>query len=255
MDDPEEFRLTLVQHLDELRNRIIKAVLLIAVGWIVGWVIFPNVYETLSGWARSQIPKSVDYREVFKSVTEPFILKFKLSFYLGLLMVFPFVVLQGWGFVKPGLKAAERKALARVIPFSVVLFFGGAALCWLILPVALHWFISYLGEFPGTGVYQEPGTLVFFIAKMLLAFGIGFQLPVIVFFLAKIGILTPEMLRQYWRHATVGIFTLAMLLTPSNDLPSMLTMAIPLTLLFFGSMMAVQWTNRGKRDPALDELD
>ena len=79
----------------------------------------------------------------------------------------------------------------------------------------------------------------------------------VVFFLAKIGLLTPDTLRTYWRQATVGIFITAMILTPSSDIPSLLTMAIPMTLLFFMSMGAVQWTNRksGTRDESLNSLD
>jgi len=255
VQDPDEFRLSLVEHLDELRGRIVRILVFLIVGWVFGWVVEPTVYETLSQWAQKQIPASVKYEEAFRSVTEPFMLKLKLSFYIGLVLMFPFIIGQVWGFIRPALRPTSGRPFKVLAPLSFVLFFVGCALCWSIIPIALGWFVSYLGEFPGTGIIQEPGTLVFFIAKMLLAFGIGFQLPVVVFFLAKIGILTPAVLKTHWRHATVVIFFLSMILTPSNDIPSMLTMAIPMTLLFFMSMLAVSWSNRHQRDPVLDQLD
>lgn len=254
--NPEDFRAPLGEHLEDLRGRLIRVAVIILLGMTAGWFLQPWVYQTLSAVAQALIPKDVEYREVFRNVTDAFMLKLRLAFYIGLFLTLPLTVLQLWGFIAPGLKESERRPLRIVAPLSVGLFFLGTWFCWLILPSAFAWFLSYLPEFEGTAVYQEPGTLIFFIVKMLLSFGIGFQLPLIVFFLAKIGLITNESLKNSWRQYTVGIFTGAAILTPSNDLFSMMMMAVPLTLLFFLSMLAIKLTNKpGERDPALDELD
>lgn len=255
--DPEEFRASLGEHLEELRVRIIRIVVLLALGWVAGWFLEPFVYEALKNLATShlQVPKGVDVKEAFRSFEGAFMLKLRVSFAVGIVLVFPFIVLQLWGFVAPGLKSNEKAPFRVIAPISVLLFAIGAFFCWMIIPSAMNWFISYLEEFQGTALYQEPGTLVFFILKMMLAFGVGFQLPLIVYFLGKIGILGPETLSRYWRQATVIIFFGAAILTPSNDMFSMLMMAVPLTLLFFISIAAVRLTNRGKRASELDELD
>lgn len=254
-DDPEEFRATLGEHLDELRGRLIRSVILISVGLVAGWFLQPYVYDRLSHLARDsfQLPQGVHYKEAFKSITEPFMLKLKVAFYIGLVLVFPFVVTQVWGFIEPGLKPHERKPLRRLAPISVGLFMLGAFFCWLILPSALNWFVGYVVEFQGVEIIQEPGNLVFFILKMLLAFGIGFQLPVVVFFVAKVGLLGTDTLTRYWRQATVILFFGSAMLTPSNDLFSMLMMAVPLTILFFLSIWAVKLTSRRPIEPPAED--
>ncbi len=254
--DPEEFRATLGEHLEELRQRLFRVVALLAVGLTVGWFIEPWVYNALSELARDNIPQGIEYKETFRHITEPFFLKFKMAFYIGLVLTLPFCVYQVWGFVAPGLKPAERKPVRILAPISVLFFFGGAVSCWFILPAGFQWFTEFVKEFPGVALYQEPGTMVFFIVKMLLAFGVGFQLPLVVFFLGKVGVLTPESVLRYWKQYVVGIAVFAAVITPSGDWFTMGAMAVPLVVLFFASVFAVRITNRkAVRDPALDDLD
>ncbi|HRJ28032.1 MAG TPA: twin-arginine translocase subunit TatC [Fimbriimonadaceae bacterium] len=248
--DPEEFRLPLGDHLEELRTRLVRVLLLLVGGWVVGWFLHVPVYAHLQAVAEANLiefKKTLDIKEAFRNFADPFMLKLRLSFFIGLVLVLPFVVGQLWGFVSPALKPHEKKPLKVAVPLSIGLFAMGATFCWLIIPSALNWFMSYLQDYAGAALYQEPGTLVFFILKMMLAFGLGFQLPILVFVLAKIGILGPQTLSQYWKQATVIIFFLAGLITPSNDIPSMLMMAIPLTLLFFVSVWAVRISDKRAR--------
>lgn len=186
-------------------------------------------------------------------MTEPFLLKLKLSFSIGLIGAVPLIVLQIWGFIVPGLRPSERKPIARMAPFSLVLFLIGAGFCWMILPAALQWFGSYIAEYPGTGLIQEPGTMAFFILKMMLAFGVGFQLPLVVYALGALDLLTAETLIQYWRQSVIVIFFAAAALTPSNDPTSMLMMAVPLVLLFMISVWFVKLTQRKKRKREAEE--
>ncbi|MBL8086514.1 MAG: twin-arginine translocase subunit TatC [Chthonomonas sp.] len=254
--DPDEFRAPLGQHIDELRSRVLRIFAFLIVGWVIGYYIQTPIYDQLMGWARSTIPKGVEYKEAFKNLVDPFMLKMKFGFFVGLILVFPFVAVQLWGFIKPGLKTSEQRPFRIVVPVSLILFAMGSGLCYLILPTALQWFSSYVSDYSGAVLYQEPGTLVFFIVKMMLAFGLAFQLPVVVYFLAKIGLLTVEGLFAYWRQATVGIFFVSMIITPSNDPLSMIVMAIPMTVLYVLTILAVKWTSKDvTRDPVLDALD
>lgn len=261
-EDPEEFRATLVEHLEELRDRVIRSVFIIAVFWAIGWIIEPWLFAALDARIKPAILHTVKpgtdvQLAVFHSAMDAFFLKLKLSFFLGLGMSIPFVIYQLWSFVAPGLKPSERKPIKQTVPFSVALFVMGASFCWMVLPSAFGWFATYIEEFKGAVLFQEAGGLVFMSIKLLIAFGIGFQLPLIVFILGRIGLLSPDTLIRNWRQATVAVFTISAIITPSNDIPTMLMMAIPLCILFMLSVFAVKYTARKslKYEAELNDLD
>lgn len=261
--DPEEFRASLSEHVVELRDRILRSVFLIAGGWAVGWFLEPYLYGQIQGLVDDAVQfykqsfPNADIKEAFNNLTMPFMFKLKLSFMIGLGLVLPFVILQIWGFVSPGLKASEKKPIKALAPLSVLLFALGCFFCWMILPTTFRWFISFLSEFPGASLFQEPGSMVFFTLKMMLAFGIGFQLPLVVFLAGKLGIIGPDTLVHYWRQAVVFVFFASAILTPSGDVFTLLMMAVPLTILLIMSILAVKWTTRKQAsvDPELNDLD
>jgi sec-independent protein translocase protein TatC len=258
-DDPEEFRATLVEHLDELRTRIVRIVWMLVIGWIVGWnVLQPWASKWIDNMVASSVEpvlraKHIDYKIVWHNATEPFMFMLKFSFMLGFIVVFPFALLQVWGFVSPALKPNEKKPFKILAPFSVVLFVVGASFAWWVTPSALRWFASYVENFPGTSLFQEAGVMTFFVLKMLLAFGLAFQLPVIVYALGAIGLLQAKTLMKYWRQSTVAIFVISAVLTPSNDAFTMLMMALPMCVLFMISVYAVKFTQRNKKRRSDDE--
>ena len=251
-------------HIDELRIRLLRCVSIIAVFWIIGWFLQKPVYDALNDLVlkaldsyRQQNP-NFKYAEPFTNMSDAFMLQFRLSFMLGLGMALPIVVNQVWGFVRPGLKPTEAKPIARLIPLSVLLFALGVTCCWLILPITFEWFLSFFSNFQGASLNQQPGTMVFFILKMLFAFGIGFQLPLLVYIAGRLGLISSETLTHYWRHVAVFVFVASALITPSGDIISMLMMAIPLTLLMVASIVAVRLTMRkdgGPRPEELNDLD
>ncbi|RYG43855.1 preprotein translocase subunit TatC, partial [bacterium] len=171
----------------------------------------------------------------------------------GLVLCFPLLVLEIWGFLAPALHPREREPFRKLAPFSFVLFLMGAGFAWAIIPAALQWFVSYLAEFPSSALYQETGTMVFFVLKMMLAFGAGFQLPLVVYALGLMGLLTAETLVKNWRQAATVIFIASAVFTPSNDAISMLMMAIPLTILFGVSVWAVKVTQAKQAQARLAE--
>jgi sec-independent protein translocase protein TatC len=246
--DPEEFRATLTEHLEELRDRIVRSLFILCAGWVLGWFAEPFIYSAIEGMVehnvRMTLPQGVAYTPAFRDIKDPFMLQLKLSFMIGLIPVFPLIVLQVWGFVSPGLKPSERKPFRVLAPLSVLLFTIGASFAWFIMPAAIRWFAGYLTNYQGTSVMQEPGVMVFFLMKMMLAFGIGFQLPLIVYALGALGLLSAKTLMQYWRQSSVVIFIASAVLTPSNDAFSMLMMAVPLCILFIISVYAVKLTQR-----------
>lgn len=156
----------------------------------------------------------------------------------GLIAASPFIMGQIWGFVSPGLTAEEKKPLKWIAPLSVFLFFSGVILCYLILPVAYQWFASYIPA----DVEFRPSLQgsVLFAVKMLLAFGLVFELPIVLMLLAKVGIIDSKFLISNWRVAMVLISIVAAVITPSNDAFSMLMMATPVSGLYFVSIGLVK---------------
>jgi sec-independent protein translocase protein TatC len=251
LGDPEEFRLTLVEHLEELRDRLIKSICLLVAGTIAGWFLEKPLYDFLNKMVETAInpvlPPGVKYIEAFFSATAPLMLKLKLSFVIGLVISFPFLVLQLWAFIAPGLKASEQRPFRKLAPLSFLLFVIGASFAWFMMPATLSFFAQFLDQFPGTDLVQEAGSLAFFVLKMMLAFGVAFQLPLVVYILGALELLSAETLIKYWRQVCVAIFFLSMVITPSQDPVSMTVMAVPLVILFLISAYAVKVSQRRKR--------
>lgn len=254
--DPEDFRAPLSAHLDELRTRILRSVVALTGGWILGWFAAQWMNEAILSRALSAIkrgaPAGSNIQPAFTDATQAFMVLLRQSFMVGLLLAMPYIVVQLWGFVAPGLKESERRPVRQVLPFSIVLFFLGVYFCWLVLPATYQWFAGFMSVFPDAELNQNPEQLVMFALKMMAAFGICFQLPLIVYGLGRVGVLSPDTLMQYWRQATVFIFFVAAAITPSQDPISMLMMALPLTILFIISVYAVKLTT--KPLPAKEEI-
>lgn len=249
-DDPEAHRATLVEHLDELRARIMRSLLLVAAGWVVGWFLQDPVFYYLEGFLTDPkvVPSGVKAPIfIFTDLTQPFFLKLKLSFIIGLIISGPVVIWQLWGFVKPALKKHEKKALRKVVPFSIFLFLLGVAGAIVILKPAVRWFMGFLIDFAGADLMQTPGSFTTFVLKMILAFGIGFQLPVVVWFLSKIGLLTSEILFKQWRIALVAIVGMVFMLTPGGDLFSNVMLGVPLLLMYFITIFVIRFGERKRR--------
>lgn len=249
--DPDDYRLSLVEHLTELRDRLIRSLVVLTLASVIGWFIVPTLYAFLNGMAdaaiRAALPKGTEYKEVFKTFTDGFMLQFRLSFMVGIGLAFPYLVYELWGFLAPALKPNEQKPFKRLAPMSILLFATGVGFAWLIIPTALTWFAEYMVNWPSVQLYQDAGSMVFFILKMLLAFGVAFQLPLVVYGMGLAGILSAETLVKYWRQAATVVFLASALITPSNDAFSMLMMAIPMTILFAISVVAVRYAQRNKK--------
>jgi sec-independent protein translocase protein TatC len=208
--------------------------------------VAPAVYSWLEGFLfdPSLLPEGVDVKLTFSNFADAFFLRLKISFVIGLIGAAPLILWEMWGFVRPGLRRQERLAVRSVAPVSVALFLAGVVFAFFILKPAFRWFVSYLEDFQGAALYQQPGAFAVFILKMVLAFGVGFQMPVIVWFLAKVELLSSESLLRNWRIAVVVIVAVSAFLTPSGDFFSLAMMSTPLVVLYFGGIVAARITER-----------
>lgn len=236
----EDREMELWEHLSELRSRIFRALMYLAVGAIVCWFLYPSLKKLLEAPLAPLINK---YHIVmaFRHITGPFMLQLQVSVIAGLILALPLLTLELWGFVAPGLTPAERKGFYFVVPLSLFFFFLGVATAYFILPSAFGYFAGFLYQSPGvrTELIQDPVLYWTFVMKMILAFGIVFQLPVVLMFLAWIGLVNTRMMKQNWRYAIVGCSVVGAVATPSNDAPSMIMMVVPLIILYFASIWLV----------------
>jgi sec-independent protein translocase protein TatC len=177
---------------------------------------------------------------------EMFNLNIQIAIVGGLIASVPFIAYEAWGFIAPGLTRAERKGFYFVGPLAVLFFLSGVATAYLVLPAAFLWFAQFLTPQTGPHVVFIPkaSEYILFLIKMCLAFGLVFELPVLLMFLAWVGIVSSQMLRKSWRYALVGCAGIAAVATPSADAFTMLVMAAPLMLLYLASIGLVRVVER-----------
>jgi sec-independent protein translocase protein TatC len=236
----DEKRMELTEHLGELRSRIMRSVLYLCAGATVCYFLFKPIYGFLFNPMQIALNGSkVKWQIVFHHFTEPFFIVLQVSMVAGAILAAPFIILELWGFVAPALTREEKRPLRWAVPMSISLFASGIALGYWVARFAIGWFVSYTPWFPNNGLLQDPKTYVIFMLKLMGAFGAVFQLPVILVFLAWIGLLKADMMKKGWRHAVVGISVVGLFVTPSNDPFAMLVMIIPVIALYMGSITLV----------------
>lgn len=234
-------RAELVEHLAELRTRLVRSFAYIAVGMVGAWFLYKPIYSALTR-QMEPVLKAHEGKYIFTSITEPFLLKMQVTFVAALILVLPLLTIELWRFISPGLMPNEKKPLRWMFPLSIFLFAGGVSLCYSILPFAFRWFAFYLPS-NATIMPSVPGTMKFELL-MLLAFGCVFELPVVLLVLAQLGIIDSKMLKDNWRYSVVAISIIAATITPSNDVLSMVTMAVPLVLLYLVSIWLVKFVEK-----------
>lgn len=219
----EDRELTIVEHLDELRRRIIY--ILIAVG-IASGLSYHFIDEILAFITKAgRIEKLV-----FINPTEAFVVIIKLCVLSGVVVAMPFILYQVWRYVGVALKKEERKYLIYFGPVSYILFLCGAAFAFIgVLPLGIRFLLSFSTETITPMITLN--TYVSFLLQMITAFGLMFELPLVILLLSKLGIVTPEMLKKWRKYAIVVIFVVAAILTPPDAL-SQIMLAIPMLLLY-----------------------
>lgn len=241
--------MSLMEHLIELRTRIIRSVLAVAVGAVLGWLLYQPVVEFLMG-PLERLAEDPNVRDSFQSFEplEIFMLRIKMSLYLGVALSMPFLLWQFWQFISPGLYQNERRYATAFVVSATLLFALGAGIAFYTLPEALGFLTSVGGD---QVEYQYTAeSYLTLILYMMLAFGVGFQFPIVVVFLQIIGVVTPKQLSSFRRFAIVIIFALAAIITPSADPISLLALAVPMCLFYEFAIVIGRLVRRRRRTNA-----
>jgi sec-independent protein translocase protein TatC len=252
-------RMTLVEHLAELRSRLIKAMLALLIGASIGFVLYQPVLDVLvepyCDVKTDQVDSATDLGPgdqgcdlVVTDPLESFSVRLKLSTYIGLLIASPVVFWQLWRFITPGLYENEKRYAIPFMVSALTLFLMGAGIAYYTLPQALQ-FLQQIGGDNIVTAYA-PGKYFTLISYMMLAFGVGFEFPIVLVFAQMLGIITPDQLRRVRRYAVVGICVLVAVITPSGDPISMLALSVPMVIFYELAIVIGRVLHRRKRAAA-----
>lgn len=241
----EEGSMGLLDHLNELRGRLVKACIAVAVCFGICWAFVDPLFEILLNPLLAILPEGTHAQ--YTTLPEAFFTRMYIAFMAAIFMASPVIFYQIWAFVAPGLYDEEKRYIIPIAFLSAVFFIGGALFCYyIVFPFAFNFFISY--STPEIVITPKVSDYLSFVIKLLIAFGLIFEMPIFTLFLARLGILTAAMMRRARRYAIVIIFILAAILTPP-DVVSQLLMACPMLLLYELSIgVAVVFGRKKKKD-------
>jgi sec-independent protein translocase protein TatC len=231
-------RMTLAEHLDELRSRIIRCLLGTTVGFILTFIWTDKVMWFLSRPLEPAMEKYGDKIQIVNSTPAgAFVASMKIAFFAGLILASPYILHHVWAFVAAGLYRHERRSVKFYALPGFVLFFAGASLAYFfVLPWALNFLIRWAVEETGLASLLTLNSYVSLVAWSMFVFGLVFQLPLIMVFLMRLGVVEPDTFRRYRRHAIVTAFAVAMILTPP-DVVTQVALAGCMTLLYEGAIL------------------
>jgi len=251
MVSPDD-RMTLTEHLAELRSRIIRALLAVVIGVIVLLALYDQVLNFLRGPYNQLCAdnKQVQCELIFIGPLEGLTTRLQICTYGGLVLALPVILWQVWRFIVPALHKNEKQYAIPFIFSSVFLFILGAAIAYWTLTPALDFLISWAGS--GVKAQFTVSKYVSLVGLMMAVFGIAFEFPVLLVFLQLVGVLTPQTLIKGWRYAIMIVFVIAGVITPSGDPYSMLALAIPMSIFYLISIVIGLFFQRRRRatDPA-----
>ena len=231
--------MTLVEHLGELRTRLVISIAAIAVGAGVGWFLYGTLFHFLTdqfcGFMTTHKTLAIDphhpCRLAYQSVLEPFTTKIKIVTVTGLLLALPVLLFELWAFITPGLSDRERKFAIPFVLSSLVLFGLGAWFGLVTLPRALNFLLGFAGT-SGVVFVMSVGKYVGFVVLVIGAFGVSFEFPLLLVSLMAVGAISSAQLRRWRRYSVVGIAVFAAVITPSQDWFTMSAMMVPLLLFY-----------------------
>jgi len=248
--DPQpeaEAKLTFWDHLRELRKRLLLALYGLLVGMLAVGAFVERLTDALMAPVRQALPAGAQ-KLVYTSAIEPMMVYIKVAIYGGVFVVAPWILYQLWQFIAPGLYKKEKRVVVPFLFWGTLLFYGGAAFCyWLVMPAAFPAMLAIASDAsltPMLSISEQLGLVM----AMLLGFGVVFEVPVIIAFLAMIGLVSAEFLSKYRRHAIVVNTLLAAVITPTGDPFNLALMAIPMCLFYEVGIVLARIL--GKKKPA-----
>lgn len=230
LDAADDTRMTLVEHLDELRKRMFKASLAVVIGTVVVFSQYNLILDFLTRFYRDATGDPNKTLTIV-DLTGSFGVRLKVAGYGGLYLSSPVWLYQAWKFITPGLRKKERQYAIPFVVSSVLLFTMGGAVALLTLPQALKFLITFAGK--DLEPLLEPKGYIGLVILMILAFGVCFEFPVVLVALQLAGIMSSRQLLRGWRYAVVIVVVIAAVATPSQDPFSLMAMAVPMWILYF----------------------
>jgi sec-independent protein translocase protein TatC len=238
----DESRMSFMEHLGELRTRLMRSLLALLVGLGIALPFSQQIMDYLAKPARD-----TNHNLVFLSLTEAFWVQMKIGLIVGLFVASPAILWQVWRFISPGLHVHEKKYAAPFVVIGTLLFVGGGAFSLkVVTPFAIQFLLSY--ERPGLQAMISIGNYIDFLLKFTVAFGAVFELPLVLTILARLGVVSPATLAKNRKYAILGAFIAAAVLTPTPDMFNQTLMAGPLILLYEVGILCARIF--GKRAPA-----
>ncbi len=245
--DIEDSKAPLIEHLIELRQRLVWAVVALVIAFAISFYFADEIFGLLVVPLTDAFPPG-EGKLVYTKLYEAFFVEIKVAMFAAFLLAFPIISNQLWAFVAPGLYANEKKAFLPFLFATPILFSAGAALAYyIVMPTAFRFFLGFEGEVGGMTQEALPamGDYLSLVMQFIFAFGICFQLPVLLLLLNRAGLVTREQLKGLRRYMVVGAFVLAAILTPP-DIVSQFLLGVPLILLYEVSL-AIMWFTERKR--------
>jgi sec-independent protein translocase protein TatC len=242
MSDLDETKMPLLDHLIELRNRLLWCVAAMAIAFGVCFYFAKPIF----GFLVQPLLAAGQGKLIFTDIFEAFFVEIKVAFFAATMVAFPVLATQLWRFVAPGLYSKEKRAFLPFLLMTPVLFTAGAAMAYyLAMPVALEFLLSFSGDVGGVSQEALPGVgnYLSFATKFLFGFGVAFLLPVLLMLLERVGILTLAQLKAGRRYAVVGIAVVSAVLTPP-DIMSQILLLVPMYLLYEMAILAIMITGR-----------
>lgn len=242
MSDLDETKMPLLDHLIELRNRLLWCVVAMAVAFGVCFYFAKPIF----GFLVQPLLAAGQGKLIFTDIFEAFFVEIKVAFFAATMVAFPVIATQLWRFVAPGLYSKEKRAFLPFLLMTPVLFTAGAAMAYyLAMPVALEFLLGFSGDVGGVSQEALPGVgnYLSFATKFLFGFGVAFLLPVLLMLLERVGILTLAQLKAGRRYAVVGIAVVSAVLTPP-DIMSQILLLVPMYFLYEMAILAIMITGR-----------
>jgi sec-independent protein translocase protein TatC len=247
MNDIDDSKMPLLDHLIELRSRLLWSFMALAIAFGISLYFARPIF----GFLVQPLLASGQTKLIYTAIFEAFFVEIKVAFFAATFFSFPVFATQLWRFVAPGLYSKEKRAFLPFLLATPVLFITGASMAYyMAIPVALEYLLGFGGTVGGVEQEALPGVdnYLNFVMKFIFGFGISFLLPVLLMLLERAGIVTLEQLRSSRRYAIVGAFAIAAVLTPP-DVVSQLLLAIPLCILYELALIAI-WFTRRRRNKA-----
>lgn len=247
-----DVELPLTGHLAELRKRLARALIAVAVAFVACYPQSQLLFQILEApLKQSAEANNLKFQIVGTGISEAFFTRLGVSLVASLFLALPVVLYQVWRFVVPGLESNEARYAKWFVVFGTLFFLAGASFCYFfVFPVGFPFFLQEYADI-GIDAVLRISEYLSFTSRMMLAFGVTFELPVVIFFVARAGLVTWRQLVAFTRYAILVIFIVAAVLTPTPDAASQFLMAAPL-LVLYGLSIGVAWAFGREKAPAED---